>query len=104
MHQDEYLYWFAPGTHQLAYPSYSHADGNAPRLREPFNVREVGGVTVRDYRNYHTPDNEPRSNKLLADNFNEDGLPLLTTIELVDVRRVAISKDRLSGDVALDGL
>ena len=43
MHPDEYLYWFARDTHELAYMSYSHADGKAPRLREPLNVREVGG-------------------------------------------------------------
>ncbi len=104
MHQDEYLYWFAPDTHELAYMSYSHADGKAPRLREPHNVRKVGGVTVRDYRNYHTPDNEPRSIKLLAGNFNDGALPLLSTIDLEDVRRVAIGEDRLSGDVALGGL
>ena len=104
MHEDEYLYWFTPDTHELAYMSYSHADGKAPRLREPYNVRKVGGVTIRDYRNYHTPDNEPRSIKLLADNFNDDALPLLSTIELEGVRRVAIGEDRLSGDVVLDGL
>ena len=43
MHKDEYLYWFAPDTHELAFLLNSHADGKAPRLREPFNVREIGG-------------------------------------------------------------
>ncbi len=104
MHEDEYLYWFAPETHELAYMSYSHADGRAPRLREPFNEREVGGVTVRDYRNYHTPGNEPRSIKLLAGDFTADALPLLSTIELKGVRRVEISNDRLGAGIALGGL
>ncbi len=104
MHQDEYLYWFAPDTHELAYMSYSHADGKAPRLRERFNVRSVGGVTVRDYRNYQTPGNEPRSIKLLAGNFNEDALSLLSTIELEDMRRVEVSLDRLTPNVSLEGL
>ena len=44
MHQDEYLYWFAPDTHELAYMSYAHADGKAPRLREPFDEPEAGGA------------------------------------------------------------
>ena len=43
MNQDADLYWFARDTHELAYMSYSHADEKAPRLREPFNEREVGG-------------------------------------------------------------
>ena len=100
-YEDSFLYWFEPKTHRLRYLAYVEAGNKAPRLREAFNERVEAGITVRDYRNYHTVKNTPAEVGSLAAAFNSGQLPLLSTIALENVRRVPVVADRLAPGTGL---
>lgn len=99
---DEYMYWFTPDTRQLKYLAYSHPGGKAPRLREAYNEREVGGIIVRDYHNWNTPGNKARSIKELPAGFDAGELNLLSEINLEDVRRLEVREDRQRGGAVIN--
>ena len=88
--QDDYRYWFTPETHELKYLAYAHPDGKIPRFRAAYNERTVDGIRVRDYRNYHTPQNTARNIDELAQDYEMGALPLLSVIDLEDVRKVKL--------------
>ena len=94
-YEDSFLYWFEPETHRLRYLAYVEAGNKAPRFREAFNERVEAGITVRDYRNYHTVDNAAAEIGSLVAAFNGGQLPLLSTIAVKNVRRVPVATDRL---------
>ena len=100
--EDDFMYWFTPDTYQLKYLAYTEAGNKFPRLREANNEREVDGITIRDYRNYNTPEEEPTPVGELADAFNADALNLLSEINLEEVRKVKIRADRREGNAVLD--
>ena len=63
-YRDVFLYWFAADTHSMDYLAYAFGvggplSGQGTRFREAFNVRNVGGVRVADYRNYRAEDVGP---------------------------------------------
>jgi hypothetical protein len=100
--EDEYMYWFTPDTRQLKYLAYSHPGGKAPRLRQAHNERRVAGVLIRDYHNYNTPGNKARSIKALPAAFNAGELNLLSEINLEEMHRLKIQRDRQRGDAITD--
>ena len=100
-YEDSFLYWFEPDTKQLRYLAYVEAGNKAPRFREAFNERVEAGITVRDYRNYHTVKNTPAEVSSLVEAFNKGQLPLLSTIALEEVRRVPVAMDRLNPSTGL---
>lgn len=99
---DEYMYWFTPDTRQLKYLAYSHPGGKAPRFREAYNERQVDGIVVRDYYNWNTPGNKARSIKALPAGFEAGELNLLSEINLEEVRRLEVRKDRQDGDAIIN--
>lgn len=96
--EDEYLYWFTPDTRQLKYLAYSEPGGKIPRFREAYNERRVDGITIRDYRNYNTPGNEPRFIRELSQAFGAGELNLLSEINLEEVRKLEIREGRQNGN------
>lgn len=89
-YEDQFRYWFDPTTSQLRYLAYTEAGNKAPRFRQAFNEREEAGIIVRDYHNFHIPENPPTPVDELAPRFNEDGLKLLSEIITEAYRAVPI--------------
>lgn len=85
-YEDEYVYWIHRDRHSMDYLAYSYQvnDGGA-RFREAYQVREVAGLRVADYRNYKP---EPLSMAVASfDSLFEAGaLKLLSTIEVENVK------------------
>lgn len=84
---DQFLYWLDAEDLSLDYLAYSYrVDGGGVRFREAFNERRVGGLTVRDYRNYAAkPEGSVRLEEMAAA-FEAGELELLSAIALEDVR------------------
>jgi len=52
-YQDEYVYWFHRGRYTMDYLAYNYqADGGGARFREAYNIRQVDGLRIADYRNF----------------------------------------------------
>mgnify|MGYP006287800995 FL=1 len=52
-YQDEYIYWFHRDRHTMDYLAYNYqVDGGGARFREAYNIRNVDGLRIDDYRNY----------------------------------------------------
>lgn len=84
--EDVFIYWINTKTFKadfLAY-SYNEADGMGVRFREAYNERYIKGIRFVDYNNYK-PKNENASLENLDDLFEEDGLSLLSKIELKNI-------------------
>ena len=87
--RDEFLYWFDAEDLSLDYLAYTYAtDEGGIRFRESYNEREVGGLTVRDYRNYRPGPGEDIGLGEIARAWEIGDLELLSTIALEDVRVV----------------
>ena len=84
---DSFRYWFEPATHKLRYLAYVEAGNKEPRFREAYNERTEGGITVRDYRNYHPGKDVRLAVDSLAPRFSRGELLLLSDIALENVRR-----------------
>ena len=85
--RDAFLYWFDADDLSLDYLAYSYAtDGGGVRFRESYNERAVGGVTVRDYRNYAPGEGVSLPLEQVAEAWAAGRLELLSTVALEDVR------------------
>ena len=85
--RDEFLYWLDAEDLSLDYLAYDYAtDGGGVRFRESFNERAVGGVTVRDYRNFAPPEASSLTLDEMADAWLAGDLELLSTVALEEVR------------------
>ena len=86
-YQDEFLYWFDADDLSLDYLAYSYlTNEGGVRFRESFNARDVGGVTVRDYRNYRPGPGEDLRLDEIAEAWEVGDLELLSTVALEEVR------------------
>lgn len=87
-YEDVFFYWFDTEDYSMDFLAYSYNedDGKGIRFREAFNAREVNGVVIQDYKNYkpRVKDSIPLSEMDQA--FQEDGLELLSLIELENVQ------------------
>ena len=55
-YEDEYVYWFHRDRHTMDYLAYNYqANGGGARFREAYNVRDINGLRIADYRNYKPP-------------------------------------------------
>lgn len=79
---DTYIYWLNKETFKPDYLAYKfQVDGGGIRFREAFNERYVNGIRFVDYNNLK-PKNERTSILKIDSLFNNDGLELLSKIEL----------------------
>jgi hypothetical protein len=79
--QDIYNYWFATEDYKLDYLAYSFTvNGGGIRFREAYNERIINGIRFVDYKNYKPKDAKTTLDKL-PEQFNKDGLELLSKIE-----------------------
>lgn len=52
-YEDEYVYWFHRSRHTMDYLAYNyHVNGGGARFREAYNIRDIDGLRIADYRNY----------------------------------------------------
>lgn len=86
---DIYLYWFNKETFKADYLAYEfHVDGGGMRFREAYNERYVGGIRFVDY--YNSKPKVTGASIIQIDSlFVNDGLQLLSKIELEDVTILA---------------
>lgn len=85
-YEDEYIYWIHRDRHSMDYLAYNYqVNGGGARFRQAYQVREVAGLRVADYRNYKP---EPPSMAVASfDSLFEAGaLKLLSTIEVENVK------------------
>lgn len=85
-YEDEYIYWIHRDRHSMDYLAYNYqVNGGGARFREAYQVREVAGLRVADYRNYKP---EPLSMAVASfDSLFEAGaLKLLSAIEVENVK------------------
>ena len=82
---DTYVYFFNKSTFKPDYLAYDfHVNGGGMRFREAYNERYVNGIRFVDYNNMK-PIDEVVSVLQVDSLFNNDGLKLLSKIELKDV-------------------
>ncbi len=82
---DTYVYFFNKSTFKPDYLAYDfHVNGGGMRFREAYNERYVNGIRFVDYNNMK-PIDEGVSVLQVDSLFNNDGLKLLSKIELKDV-------------------
>lgn len=56
-YDDRFIYWIDSESGALDYLAYYfHVDDGGARFREAYNVREIEGVRIADYRNYKAED------------------------------------------------
>lgn len=86
--EDVFYYWFDTEDYSMDYLAYSYQeeDGQGVRFREAFNVRNISGAVVQDYRNYKPKQEAEFSLENIDQAFEEEKLTLLSLIELKDVR------------------
>jgi len=83
---DTYVYFFNKETFKPDYLAYDfHVNGGGMRFREAYNERYVNGIRFVDYNNMK-PKDENVSVLQVDSLFNNDGLKLLSKIELTDVK------------------
>lgn len=83
--EDTYLYWFDLKTFKPEYLAYDfHTDGGGQRFRKAYNEHYVNGIRFVDYENYK-PKNESTGILEIGQQYNEDGLELLSKIELKNI-------------------
>lgn len=80
---DVYVYWFNKETFKPDFLAYEfHVNGGGIRFREAYNERYVNGIRFVDYNNYR-PKIKDYDNVMKTDSlFLNDGLDLLSKIEL----------------------
>ena len=82
--EDEYLYWFDPGTGRLEQFAYSFVGSpGGLRFRRPFNYRRVGGILFFDQENLGAAGDDLRVDQIDPE-FASSMLPV-STIELRDI-------------------
>jgi hypothetical protein len=89
-HDDEFVYWFRTDDYQLGYLAYRyHTNEGGVRFREAFNQRNVGGLVIRDYRNYKHSQPDSVEVKDLDKLWEAGKLELLSDVllENVEVKR-----------------
>ena len=83
---DEFLYWLDAADLSLDYLAYRYAvNGGGVRFREAYDERVVGGIAVRDYRNYAAEPEGSVPLEGMAAAFEAGELALLSAIELEGV-------------------
>lgn len=83
--EDEYMYWISTEDFTVDYLAYNyHVNEGGTRFREAYNVRDINGVRVVDYRNFKPKKQFPPLEDLDS-LFTSGALDLLSKIELEDV-------------------
>jgi hypothetical protein len=79
--QDEYRYWVNSSTGLIDFLAYNYqTDGGGIRFREAYNVRNIDGVVICDYKNYGFESLDYELDALPA-LFEQNKIPLLSSIE-----------------------
>jgi hypothetical protein len=83
--EDVYIYWIHKENFTPDYLAYEfHVDGGGMRFREAYNERYIEGIRFVDYTNYKPI--ETASIHEIDRLYKEDGLELLSRIELEEIR------------------
>lgn len=83
---DVYIYWFNKKTFKPDYLAYEfQVNGGGMRFREAYNERYINGIRFVDYNNYK-PKEKNASIYKIEELFINDGLELLSKIELENVQ------------------
>ena len=83
---DTYVYFFNKSTFKPDYLAYDfHVNGGGMRFREAYNERYINGIRFVDYNNMK-PKDENASVLEVDSLFNNDGLKLVSKIELTDLK------------------
>ncbi|NER13331.1 deoxyribose-phosphate aldolase [Leptobacterium flavescens] len=83
--EDVFIYWVNKETFKIDYLAYEyHVDGGGLRLREAYNERYVGNLRFVDYNNYKPKDKNTKVEDL-GHALEQEGLQLLSKIELTDI-------------------
>jgi len=87
-HEDVFYYWFDTEDSSMDYLAYSYneEDGKGVRFREAYNVRNVNGVIIQDYRNYKPKEENNFELNTIDQAFLDNELELLSVIELENVK------------------
>jgi uncharacterized protein YajQ (UPF0234 family) len=84
-YEDEYMYWVNTEDFTVDYLAYNyHVNEGGTRFREAYNVREINGVRVVDYKNYKPATQYPALESLDS-LFLNGQLELISHIELKNV-------------------
>lgn len=94
-YEDEYMYWVNTEDFTVDYLAYNyHVNEGGTRFREAYNVREINGVRVVDYKNYKPATQYPALESLDS-LFLNGQLELISHIELKMLRlRLVPTVDR----------
>ena len=83
----QYMYWFDPDSAELVQFAYDYSEGTGLRFRKLFNHRRVGGLLFYDAQNYGVNTRSGGlSVNLVTPEYAKAELPLVSTIELSDIR------------------
>lgn len=84
--QDVFLYWFDTSSYAMRYLAYSYIeDEGGTRFRAAYNARRINGIMFQDYENFRGP-SDPDSLKYISSMYSEGTLPLLSKIEVNQIR------------------
>ncbi|HKK78630.1 MAG TPA: DUF6503 family protein [Phaeodactylibacter sp.] len=84
-YEDEYVYWFHRGRHTMDYLAYNYqVNGGGARFREAYNVRNINGLRIADYRNYK-PKGDSRAVATFDSLFEAGSLEQVSLIETENV-------------------
>lgn len=84
-YEDEYVYWFHRDQHTMDYLAYNYqVNGGGARFREAYNVRDIDGLRIADYRNYK-PKGDSRAVATFDSLFEAGSLEQVSLIETENV-------------------
>jgi len=80
-YEDEYIYWFHHHRHTMDYLAYNYqVNGGGARFREAYNIRDINGLRIADYRNYK-PAGDNRAVATFDSLFEAEALEQVSLIE-----------------------
>jgi len=89
-YQDRFVYWIHQNSYTIDYFGYRYeVDGGGERFREAYNIRNIKGIRIQDYKNYKVV-----ADSLLPDRrierfdqlYHDNKLELVSSVELEDVK------------------